>query len=372
MTLGVSILMLVALLAEAGRPPLQRRGAEAWNNFQTFGSQPEFSWLALHAVDDETNKAYSKAVRSFLQYAKDGRLPFSTATDIDLALAKFYEKLCYNGESAMHFGQNSFHGFLHFFPWFRGLGFPVAKRSLKAWERMDQGEEGQPLAETTVWALCYLMAKQGYVEEAMVTLLSYDAMARESDWESLSSEDVAVHNDDMALTFGARSRGLRVKTGSDQGVSVDNAICRAWLRRKKHQRARHKTLITFRQNHFRNVWNSLKKDNKLEGIGKVHSLRHSRPSEEAKRGTMTLEQIRRRGRWSQMKSVQRYSKDFALTQHLAVVNDWVTRLGTQVKANPVKLLLHAIKTGRGSHTTEAALAVDALASCKAQKRNCSF
>ena len=49
----------------------------------------------------------------------------------------------------------------------------------------------------------------------------------------------------------------------------------------------------------------------------LHGLRHARPLGEAFAGSRTLEQIRRRGRWSSLKSGQRYTKAHALAARLA-------------------------------------------------------
>lgn len=218
---------------------------------------------------------------------------------------------------------------------------------------MDEGEEGQPLADTTVWCLVYLMMKAGYCEEAMVVLLMFDTFCRSSDWESLSAADVSVAGSKMALRFGARARGLRVKTGSDQGVTVKNGLVRRWLIQKRKLRRQHKKLISFRSDHLRSVWNSIIAKYKLVGIGPVHSLRHTGPSVEVEAGRMSLEDIRVRGRWKQPKSVQRYSKGFAIVQHLSNVTPWVTPLGERVMNDPTGLLLHALKSGKGASTKEA-------------------
>ena len=48
---------------------------------------------------------------------------------------------------------------------------------------------------------------------------------------------------------------------------------------------------------------------------------------------------RRRGRWSQPKSVQRYTKTHLLTQHLAKVPKQVTARGREIMKDPIKSLL---------------------------------
>ena len=68
---------------------------------------------------------------------------------------------------------------------------------------------------------------------------------------------------------------------------------------------------------FRAVWRRSLDELGLSWVGPPHTLRHSGPSADVASGRRSLEEIRRRGRWLQMKSVQRYSKAHALTMHLA-------------------------------------------------------
>ena len=85
-----------------------------------------------------------------------------------------------------------------------------------------------------------------------------------------------------------------------------------------HKCVAHDELVfKFSQEVFRKAWWASLKRLGLEWVGPPHCLRHAGPSHHATRGTKTLEDIRRRGRWSQAKSVQRYAKPHALTMHYA-------------------------------------------------------
>ena len=76
-------------------------------------------------------------------------------------------------------------------------------------------------------------------------------------------------------------------------------------------------VFPFNSEQFRSRWRQSQARLGLQWVGPPHTLRHSGPSCDATSGRRDLEQIRRRGRWSQMKSVQRYSKQHALTMHLS-------------------------------------------------------
>lgn len=357
--LRVLLLVLLGVMAESVRPPLEKRGANAGVNFRTQGPNMQTNRLLLHAVDDNSNKDYYGPVADFLRDLKSRGYTSLTPEEIDEAAARRMEFLCYGEQRGPNIGQRLLHGLGHFFPRLKS-SLCCSRRAMASWSGLDEGEEGQPLAQSTVYCMSYLMMKAGYCEEAMVVLLMYDTFCRSADWYTLSWMDVSVAGSLVALRFGARDRGLRVKTGSDQGVTVDDLLVRRWLRLLKKSRRSHKKLISCSPDHVRSVWNLIIAKYDLVGIGPLHSLRHSRPSVEAEAGAMALDEIRIRGRWKQPRSVQRYSKGFAIVQRLANVTPWVTNLGTRVVNDPTGLLLHALRSGRGSSSEVAKTVCAAL------------
>ena len=76
----------------------------------------------------------------------------------------------------------------------------------------------------------------------------------------------------------------------------------------------------------------------LSWVGPPHTLRHSGASRDVATKAKSLEEVRRRGRWSQPKSVQRYTKTHLLTQHLAQVPKSITVHGREITEDPVKAL----------------------------------
>jgi len=52
-----------------------------------------------------------------------------------------------------------------------------------------------------------------------------------------------------------------------------------------------------------------------------HSLRHSGPARDVLNNTRSLEEIRRRGRWASLKSVQRYTKSHLLIHRESLLDD---------------------------------------------------
>ena len=62
------------------------------------------------------------------------------------------------------------------------------------------------------------------------------------------------------------------------------------------------------------------------------------------RGRASLEQVRRRGRWKALSSVQRYSKTFALTQFRARMPQKVLEVGARATGDLAAEILRAISS----------------------------
>ena len=94
---------------------------------------------------------------------------------------------------------------------------------------------------------------------------------------------------------------------------------------------------------FRRLWWQAVGHLQLAGVGPPHSLRHSRPSQDAISGARTLKEIRRRGRWASVKSVQRYSKAHSLVAARARVPEEVMAAGNAFWQNPERELCKALR-----------------------------
>jgi hypothetical protein len=88
---------------------------------------------------------------------------------------------------------------------------------------------------------------------------------------------------------------------------------------------------------FRKTWWRVLRELDLEFCGPPHNLRHAGAAVFVEQGG-ELEECRRRGRWLQLSSVQRYTKTHWLVRHRAKVNDKVASLGARFWASPRKVL----------------------------------
>ena len=313
-------------VAEAVRPraknlPSEKRGALAWERAER-GHRPEHDQvlrLLVHGVNDKTNSEYIKEVRIFLEKVLHERIPFNTTAMKDWALAREVDNMCYSRQEPFGKANKLIHGFLHCFPEHRGEQLPTALRALRCWERHGVSREGGPASREAIYCIAADLVAHSRWCEAIAVLVSLDGYLREQDWAGLRGEDIYVADHkagtDVALMFGRAHRGESVKTGRDQGVALEDELMIAIFAAIRRSVRDNDKIFTFSQDAFRAAWWASLKRLNLEWIGPPHCLRHSGPSFDATRGRRSLEDIRRRGRWSQIKSCQRYAKPHALTMH---------------------------------------------------------
>ena len=193
---------------------------------------------------------------------------------------------------------------------------PLAARSLQSWTRLAITVEGGPVPEEIVYFVAIEMIQNGYIYHGFWVLTQYDTYGREQDMEQLCGADISYHKRTMALVFGVSSRGESVKTGHNQGVLVRRAVVADILLALKKDAGANK-IFPITQEELRRVWHRVLRRLGLPFAGPPHSLRHSGPSEDLAQKRSTLENVRRRGRWKTLDSVQRYTKTFALTRFRA-------------------------------------------------------
>ena len=337
------ILLAVVYVADSmpkQREPLAKKGARAWENAKQF--RPTLvNRLLVHAVDDNTNKVYLKAVAAFLKEVKLHQVPFDNKPLRDRALARYLEDQCYINLANVANGANTFFGFLHCFEDHR-QHMPEASRALKAWQRMAQSGEGGPMAKETVGAIAEHLLAKGRFMLAVIVLLSFDCFLREQDWEGLRCRDVAREpSGRMALLFGVRERGEKAKTGSNQGVVVDDEWVADLLQAMMHNLSQDERIFPMSAASFRREWWTALKDLDLELCGPPHNLRHAGAASFMESGGH-IEMCRRRGRWLQVTSVQRYTKTHWLIRHRASVPKKFLDLGAAFWEKPWKFVPGAI------------------------------
>ena len=141
---------------------------------------------------------------------------------------------------------------------------------------------------------------------------------------------------DVCLFFGISSRGESSKTSlSSANQSV--IIGRGWVTRLFLEIARKRSptspiFSVSRETVARRVKRAC--DLLVIDCPVLHRLRHTGPANDTLRGTKSLEQIRRRGRWATLKSVERYSKTAHIVADLAHLEPEVRRVGAEFLDTP--------------------------------------
>ncbi|CAK0838668.1 unnamed protein product [Prorocentrum cordatum] len=279
--------------ATAGREPLQpvgatpmaKRGPWAWGccatdpNAGLLGGG--FARLLTHSVADATASQWASNVLQFLNFCIQRGWQLTSESEVDRALADCVDIQCYGERKRAT------------------LGSVVLFGMLVIWVAHSRGGG--------IYAIAIYMIEQGHYVEAVWTLTQYDVYGRE---QGSVIRRGAVAN----LVLG--SRGFGAGKGEE--------------------------LYGIDQVRFRKLWHQACRALGMPWAPPIHGIRHSGPSEDAARGCASLGQVRRRGRWKALSSVQRYSMTFALTQFRArmpeVVRESGVRAGRGLKADILRAL----------------------------------
>ena len=340
-------------------PPRLNRGAAAWgrDNFSvTFLTTRNplvlnaVTRAQVHAVTDTTNEEYLAVVKAVLDAIEAGvcshKWPVpSSLRQLDAILSAICDDLIYVQRKGPAYGQKLHAAWSHVYPnqmselhsfsractgWNRmlpvGEGFGLCAERWAAIGRTILSFPGQQARECATW--WFLQADCYCREQDLEMLLNTDR-----DWCSLERPGGHI---DVCLFFGISSRGESSKTStthSNQSVIVDRPwVGRIFLELAQKRPPNAPIFSVSRETVARTV----KRACILLGIDcpVLHKLRHTGPANDTLRGTKSLKQIRRRGRWASLKSVERYSKTAHIVADLAHLDPEVRRIGAEFLANP--------------------------------------
>ena len=100
---------------------------------------------------------------------------------------------------------------------------------------------------------------------------------------------------------------------------------------------------------FRRAWWRTLERHCLEFMGPPHIIRHTGPSHDVGGMIRTLEQARRRGRWSQIKSVERYTKSQDLVVHDSLLPQVLREKAEEEAAGMPQTFFAAVEKGKNAH-----------------------
>ena len=302
-------------------PAAKAQGLQAWEHHSPSDStglrRGGPNRLLSHAVQDSTLlKKYLPHARAFMVWARNEGASFSSDEELDQYLADYLADQCYTEERPFSVGSECFHGMRHIFPELH-RSLPCAYRAIKTWEKLNLAGEGMPIPEEAVYDIARDMRENHRHREALLVEAAIDAYFRGAEWTQVRAADVADDGRLLSVTLGVSERGERVKTGRNQGVVFDSSALTADLRELLKTLEPQELVFGFSAQHFRAEWIASKRRLGLEWAGPPHDLRHSGAARDVERGSRSLEEVRRRGRWRHIDSVQRYTKTYVLVKQRA-------------------------------------------------------
>ena len=302
-------------------------------------------------------------MREFLATVKSQQIPFRTFHERDVALADHMADLCFLEKRGHSAGVQLLAGFCHFFPEHRGH-LPLAGRASSAWTKLEAPLEGGPVPPEALAVVVLQMVRTGRFQAGLGVLVCFDTFFRGHDLFSMRRGDLSRDGDEFAISLGRRHRGDSTKTGTDQGVIVD----RIWLGELLagwEQRVHNGDLLwTIDPGLYRKQWVEAKDEAGLGWLGPAHSVRHSGPALQAYLNQRSLESIRRRGRWTSLGSVQRYTKTHKLVEARSRLSHDQRAEGDSFFKNPVQALLTASR--QAPNSKEKRLFTEALKSVRSK------
>jgi hypothetical protein len=349
----------VSVRPRAKALPLEKRGPKAWVNAAqeyTEGRNPNRPHI--HSVDDGTGVSYLKEVFRFLRNVKVNQIPFSSPSLIDRSLANELADRCYLNDEPLYRGANLFFGFLYAFPDFHDQ-LPLSWRAFRTWQRTYPSGEGYAFPEEAIFCILERFCRAGQLLEMVWTWLSFHCYLRQQDAEMLMTQDANDDGNNIAFMIAPRERGKRAKTGSDQGVLVECPALVAVLRALLATLRPGIPLFPFDRSWMARAWASVLIMLALP-LRALHVLRHSGATADAATKRRDMEEIRRRGRWSQPKSVARYAKPYMLVRARSETPDEVLEQGAEISRNLPGSLSRAIREGAAGDTVLGKAFADAL------------
>ena len=189
--------------------------------------------------------------------------------------------------------------------------------------------------------LAEFMRKEGQQEAAALVETSMDLYLRQGEWEALKAQDVFDDGQSISFVLGVSERGERVKTGHNQGVVLDSiALTKEW-RAKLRTHSPSKPLFFLNPQQLNDIWSDAKVKLGLSHLGPLHDLRHAGAARDIESKLRSLEEVRRRGRWKTLDSVQRHTKTFLLVKARSLLTKATLQHGNQLKSVHGARVLHA-------------------------------
>ena len=270
-----------------------------------------------------TFERYQKHVGDFLRYY----LPDATSLDdlytlpnkmlpklnmidaMDMLLREYISDL-YICHRSFTSAKLTFYGIVYFVP--RCASFLYeSQRYITSWQRTNPSVQHPPLIGPLVALMAVHMARTGYFDCGVLTLLAFDCYLRIGEFTSLRHKDI-VQSPSYLNQLGFASMAVMLsttKTGDNQSVIVRSTRIANLVRELIHRRANtvDRILSVGGSSFYRRVFTHTCRDLGLSNFHFTpHSLRHGGATEDHLRFNIPLPYIMQRGLWVSEASVRHY------------------------------------------------------------------
>lgn len=267
------------------------------------------SMLCDAALAPRTVAAYRSATMKFLSWCHSiGVLTLTSPLLLDELVSK-YISYCYSNGVVLSVAVNTICGIQHYYPTLKH-GLVVSKKAVAGWTRINAvgKQERPPLTLELTTVIAASMAKSGYFNAGVATLLAFDCYLRIGELIGLKISDVALTG---SVVFGSAYTGTGVrlaktKTGINQFVMIRSATVVTLLKLVIGTRTGNEYVFQLTSKQYRDLFHRIIGGLGLSGAGFVpHSLRHGGATTDFMKG-LTIETILHRGRWAVSASARTY------------------------------------------------------------------
>jgi len=270
------------------------------------------SALRANIYTNKTSKLYSKAYQKFILYCEENGECVSSLSSIDHSLSSYIEHLFLSGESPS-LASNTLFSIQYHIPQLKSRLYE-SKQTLRGWNKLSPKMSRPPLTKQLTTVIAVSMAKAGYHNAAIATLLAFDTYLRVGELTSLKVCDVAsAYNFDLDTNVKMAIGLAKTKTGVQQSVVVEDRVVQQLLRAWVKGAYNHGVPLSAADSLFGLSTYQYRKLFRLAcdsvGIGHIgftpHSLRHGGATHDFM-CDRSLESILLRGRWAVSKSARTY------------------------------------------------------------------
>ena len=317
--------------------------------------------LRHSSVSPATLKNYKAAVQHFENFC----LRFRWSTSPRFVCATLERYFWYHADRGFDvaLGRHTLYGWLHLKCPSKSVlanNLENAREAIAGWKKIHGETSRDPVPEEIHLAIVRQLLSDRRVLTAAVVYLHPQLYLRPSELIALRAEDVLLpvagtRYRSIGVVVAPRELQITTKTKSqDDTVLVDgpcHASCGEVLRELVRIRAGGDRL--FPALTLNSYEKSLRDVTRGMGIAELeivpHTFRHSGPSNDLYHGRRSLQEIAKRGRWSNIKSVQRYSKSGRLLRAWKLVPADRRHAWTQRAASTGPLLVAALRRLRIGH-----------------------